>query len=198
MVSTPPPPDLGASALQQTHAEVLAYTGGLDHLLAIDVQNDSHADYAGTVVQQLADAKRAYELKRDEGLQHVRALMTWAESLMPSSALKKIDQVIDHLKKSTKRYIDAKRLEAQRALVEARSQAEVQRTVQAIVPSIPVGFVEVASFDWEMVDANAVPREYWVLDEKRLDAEVKARKAAFNVAGFKVTQGSSLRRSGRR
>ena len=41
---------------------------------------------------------------------------------------------------------------------------------------------------WEIEDKSLIPMEYWVLDEKKISAVVKAMKATTNIPGIKITE----------
>jgi hypothetical protein len=184
--------------IAQLNTEVAASLGGLQQLLAWRVTDDEGFRLSGMWATQLADLRDSYAQRREGGFAPLRALWDWCESLFPKSTLKLFDQCIDHLKTEAKSYHDARKAEAIAALPEARTHAELQQATAAITGGAPVGMVEVESWTFKVVDPNAIPREYWVLDEKRLASEAKKQKARLSVPGVVPVRETDFRRAARR
>jgi hypothetical protein len=74
-------------------------------------------------------------------------------------------------------------------------------TVIPIVPiiqtaqSIPVGLNIKQNWTWECIDINLVPREYLMLDEKKLNAQAKATKDTVKVPGIRFYDEGTVAKS---
>ncbi len=173
------------------------FADSIRSLLQVTCGNDSQANWCGMEARRLANLKDAYTAQRNGGLEPARMLLAWIESLFPADAIKAIDEVIEHLKSIAFDYTKQQRAAAMQAAALATTPAEVQRSVQAAV-QVPAGFDERETWGWELVDATQVPREYWVLDTKRLDKEAKKAKANLRVGGIRPKMTSSFARAARR
>lgn len=89
------------------------------------------------------------------------------------------------------------KLEEQARKLEAKGkpeQAEAKREAAAVIPTPVVatetpkvaGISVKESWDYEIVDANLIPREYVMPDEKKIGAIVRALKSAANIPGIRV------------
>jgi hypothetical protein len=76
--------------------------------------------------------------------------------------------------------------QTQAALMPHVTSEEERAVALAAVTPKPPGWVERADWSWEVVDLAAVPLDYFVLDEKRLDREVRELKGSFAVPGFRA------------
>lgn len=188
---------INVEPLKLAATEAVGFTRMIAYLLAFRVVDQGSAAQAASAIQYLAAQLNAFKAKRNEGLKHARALLKWAESLFPLTTIKSIDEVIDHLKQQVHLYLEQQRALQAAALTEARSQAEVQQAVYVLSPEVPQGLVEVESWTWAVVDIMSIPRDYWVLDKQRLDAEAQERKSALSIPGIQAVRNTSLRRSGR-
>jgi DNA repair exonuclease SbcCD ATPase subunit len=100
---------------------------------------------------------------------------------------------------------NAERAEAARIKAEEAERARMQRAEELrraaeMMPSAPV--VSIAqpesassvrkSYDFEVIDEKAIPREYLIVDEKAIRKVVKALGARANIAGIRVIEVQSI------
>lgn len=71
------------------------------------------------------------------------------------------------------------------ALVEATSAAERAAAVESLAPK-PVGYSERDQWSAEVVDSTAVPREFLVVDQRRLDQLAREQKDALAIPGVRA------------
>lgn len=185
-----------AQPMSVAHAEADAYAKQIELWLQADCTNEDQANYFGTLAKQIAEQCETYLERRDGGMKPARALLAWIESLFPLAPVKKCEQVIKHLKERSFAFYQRKQAEARALAASATTQAEVARAVETLAP-VPVGFVKVTTWTYEIVDVNAIPRDYWILDEKRLKAEAKQRKDKLNIPGIRPKPDEGFRRDGR-
>ena len=180
------------------HAQSVSFTESIKGWLQVtQVYSQQEADLLGMEARRIADARDQMLATRNGGMNPIKQLMQWIESLFPMEPIKFCDAVIEHLKSVAGAYMRAEREKLQQSLALATTPTEVARATQAAV-AVPVGFTERESWGWEPTDLNAVPREYWILDTKRLDKEAKTRKGALAVPGIRAVRSTDLARAARR
>ena len=87
------------------------------------------------------------------------------------------------LKHHLAKYTDQKLAEERRLLQEAaKCETHSLTLVTEAAPTAP-GVSTKSVKDWRLVDANLIPREFWVLDEKMI---AKAVRASVHVPGIEV------------
>jgi hypothetical protein len=108
--------------------------------------------------------------------------------------------------KAEKAKADAAKAEMDRIQREAEAQARAQAKatgapVQAVVvftpppPQVPkaAGVAFTPQWGFEITDAALIPREYLMVDEKKIGAVVRAMKAQTNIPGVKAIEGTGVR-----
>lgn len=103
-------------------------------------------------------------------------------------ALQPLDRCLAHLRGQIAAYTERSRREAELALTQATSQAELQAAVAVVAPKVE-GVIEREEWRAEVVDVTLIPREYFVLDITRLHREAKQLKGAFDVPGVRAVRG---------
>ena len=76
--------------------------------------------------------------------------------------------------------------EEKAAALQAAAQAAPVAPVIAVPEAKADGISTRAVWKWEVVDRNAIPREFLIVDEKTVGAVVRARGGDTNIAGIRV------------
>ena len=94
------------------------------------------------------------------------------------------EAVEKHLRSLATQCLAAERQRQTAALRAATTKAEITHAVQTLAPA-PKGLQERRPWSWELEDLSKVPREYLVLDTKRLDREARQHEDKLNIPGIK-------------
>ena len=87
---------------------------------------------------------------------------------------------------------------AQQVIEEAKVAPPPAVHVPRTVPNVP-GMVERYNYSFEIIDRDAIPDQFWIVDEKAIGAIVRAQKDACQIPGIKVikTPATTFRRGAR-
>ncbi len=96
---------------------------------------------------------------------------------------------------------EAKREAAEEAEAKKQREADRKREMADQIVAIPVtptaektsGISKPKTWDFEIEDENAIPREYLIVDEKAVRGVVKAMKGKTNIPGVRVFQRGGIR-----
>lgn len=173
-------------------------------LLAAKVTTPEQLQWAATVGKQVAGVRRQVEQRRD------RAAKPWYQAYkaireQAAEAVAILAQIERHLQDEVRAYNQRLADEQARALQAAATPAEIQRTVAAIAPA-PTGVHERERWEWGMADGGpppanllaaqqrglAIPAEYWILDEKKISANVREKKDATQIPGVVPAQRNTV------
>lgn len=91
--------------------------------------------------------------------------------------------------------------ERQRAAIEAQRMAETAGETVAVVPDVvaepstvkPEGVSEVLTWHFEVENPDQIPREYLVVDEKKIGAVVRAGGGTIQIPGVKIWSTKEIR-----
>lgn len=148
------------------------------------IDTDSAAQWAVDVAHQLRAQRKELEAERDSVLRPlndaVRRIRGWFRA--PVTVLDAAEQTI---KSKVLAFRAEQKREQMRALAAAAtSHAELAQATEATTAK-PDGMSEREVWSAEIVDASALPREYLVPDQKRLDQLAREQKSALSIPGVR-------------
>jgi len=159
-------------------------------------------------LEQRREQDRLDKLRREA--EAIRAKQE-AELKAAADKLRK-EQEAERLKKQIEFQNSPAELARQNEILRVRqqeAQAQLERDAKARMvdtAAIPMtaekveagdGRASVEKWSWEIVDESLVPREYLMLDEKKINKVVTAMKDKTNIPGIRVKKETSVRRTGR-
>lgn len=152
------------------------------------------------VAYREAEAAKAREQQRllDEAARKEREALAAKAAEAERKAKEKADALRAAAKNEEERR--AAELKAQRAEAAAAAKAEEMRAqaAQVVAPKViapdtkSVGQSVRETWNFELADLSLVPREYLMLDEKKVRAVVQALKGTTNIPGIRVTRGEVI------
>ena len=185
-----------AKAIQITNHEQAMAAG--DFLKAVKELKKRIEEKLGPVVKASYDAWKkacAYRKEHDDPLDQAEAAVK-----------AKMNTYLAEQERQRRAEEQRQQLEAQKAaeaqaeqdalLMEATGDAEAAEIVRAepvVAPVVvlapvekPKGIATQSVWKYRVTDANAIPREYLAIDEKKIGAVVRAMKAACNIPGVEA------------
>ena len=183
---------------------------------AITITNHQEAMAAGDFLKAVKELKKRIEEKLaplvkaayDSWKKQVAYRGEHDDPLNQAEAAVKAKMNVYLAEQERQRRVEEQRqqLEAQKAaeaqaeqdalLMEATGDAEAAEVVRAepvVAPVVvlapvekPAGIATQSVWKYRVTDANAIPREYLAIDEKKIGAVVRAMKAATNIPGVQV------------
>lgn len=96
-----------------------------------------------------------------------------------------------HLKDELKRYQDETAKMHEKMLTDAQTPQEVAAAVDVLVDK-QEGITERVMWSYEVVDIEKVPKEYFILDEKRISREVRQHKDELSIPGIKAVRDTTI------
>jgi hypothetical protein len=159
-----------------------------DAVCATRITTEELSKLAATAIGQLAAMEEQIGDVQDGYDAAPKAALAYHKTIFgpPRKAYLK---AIAHLKAEVKVHVEQSRIAYQAALVAAAHAApaiaatEVKAALGIACP-VPTGLRERESWAWKITDSDAIPRDYWILDEARLDREVREQKGALAVPGI--------------
>lgn len=102
--------------------------------------------------------------------------------------IKAVEGVIDALKRNAAAFHRTQVAAQHKALTEAAASSSPTQIAAAvaITTSKPAGLHEMTIWELEILDAGAVPAEFWIIDTARLQARARAEKESFAVPGCRA------------
>lgn len=188
---------------------------------AITVVDDTTNKIMGDTLAKVKQGMKVIKSKIDEPIDNANKLHKWLTGIR-AKILAPWEQAESIAKKRMADYaykLMCERREAQQKADEERRRLEEEQARQAnaaiaakkpdqaaailkkevetktVVPDAPKTEKQTAAFtyDFEVVDANLIPDEFWVIDYQRIGAQVKRDKLACKIAGIKVIESAMIR-----
>lgn len=190
---------LNPQALAPTQTAADAHLQQSNQTLAavksVAIDSQARVDWAADVIQQLAAQHKAMKKECESVAKPLRDAARkvsawWKPGLVATK------DAIDHLKRGIQLYRDEQARQAQAALAVCTGPEEIQRAQDAIL-TVPRGLSQRDDFSWIVVDAELIPREYWVIDRAAIDRAVKALGDRTSIPGIEVHRGTKLVRTGK-
>lgn len=179
--------------LAPLHEVAAGHTRQMDEmeaLLTFRVDSPEEAQIAADLSRKVREAARAITSERDKALDPLdaaaRTIRGWFDP-----TIKRCNSLIAHLKSEISTYQEAQRERQQAAL---KAIAETKGSREEIVAAVsiptapPAGVQERKQWTWELVDISQVPREFLCVDEKRVNAELRAIKDGLTIPGLRIFQ----------
>lgn len=182
---------------QEIETEKNDISEALEEAEKLEIETQEDVDFVQAELINIKQQWQQWEEKRkgitkpmNDALREVRALFKPVQD-----GLKSLESVLK------RKLLQAKEREAaeQARLLAAASQAEKPEEVKAALIRASETRVEmpgasvIETWRWEVVDANAIPREYLIPDEKKINAVVRAAKENTNIPGVRTWVEKSLR-----
>ena len=146
-----------------------------------------------SAVRAVADIQRqikAIQFEQNEIAKPIQQGLDAIKNLF-APPLKALHGAREALKREIKRY-QTENVETHRAMLQdATTPEEVSRAVEVLAP-VPSNMHERSVWSWEVTDVDKIPSDYWILDEKRIDREVREQKANYALPGIKVLRDTSI------
>jgi hypothetical protein len=162
-----------------------------EEVLRWEIESSDDYDKAATfLTEQVKPHRKNFEAYRDEFVKPLNQIIKETRAEF-APALKMLDDTERHIKSELKRYKE----EAERKHVEMLTDAQTPEEVAAAVDVLAdkhAGISERVVWRWEVTDESKIPDEYWVLDEARLNREVRAKKGDLGVPGVQPVQDKTL------
>lgn len=166
---------------QRAQTSTQAFVTQLMSVRAIDSREN--AQWAADTLKSIGEAQKHLKSQMDEAIKPLNKVVKTIRGWF-SPALKQLDGLEGHYKLLLKAWREREAKAIQASIADAQSQAEIEQTVAVVQQQIS-GVRYREAWKWELVDANLVPREYWVLDTARLDREARTQKSELNVPGIR-------------
>src|SRR5512138_783008 len=159
-------PDKAESAATLAHTSAQALDAALR---SMPIPN---AAAAVAAAKQVKARRLAFERERDDFAKPLRALAT-KHSKRWNPVIKVLKDLEAHLKGEALALEQAARDEQIKALHAAQTADEIVAATSVPVES---GLGKRTDWTWEVVNADEIPDEYWVLDKFRIDREARDEK----------------------
>lgn len=172
----------------------------VEHFSKHKIEDDTQQRIAAEGLKDVKFKLNVVETKQEEMLAPQRQAMNKTREFFAPylEAARKAESI---LKTAIAQYHDKKRLEEAKVLeAAAKSDSSSARaiidTAALAAPSVSgVSFRE--AYDVVIVDPKLVPREYLIVDEKKIKAVVKASRGTIMIPGVRVTQTTQVAASKR-
>lgn len=148
---------------------------------ALVVNSQQRLDLAGELLKQVKGKMKHLEVERKKITKPLLDAKKAVDDLF-RPATDAAALVEDILKKAIASYVDGQR-QAKVAALQAGDHAGALATTE---PELPTGVSTRTVWKWRIVDANLVPREYWAIDESRVQAHVSTYKGQSQIPGIEV------------
>lgn len=159
------------------------------------VVDDATAQVAADIDGDLAARLKVLGAKRDAWCKPLRKI---ANEI--SAEIKRVEAPLLAARQTIKSAITGYRARVaaaqQAALTQAASAQEVQRAVAVLTPQAPTGTAFRTSYRGEVVDPDQVPKDFWVIDQKKIDDAIKAAKGNITIPGVRVHVEETMVRRG--
>jgi hypothetical protein len=180
----------GQTAVVVEHANVLALVNPLrseyDDMAAqlraaLVVNSQQRLDLAGELLKQVKGKMKSLEAERKKITKPLLDAKKAVDNLF-RPATDAAALVEDILKKAIASYIDGQR----QAKVAALQAGDHEGALATIEPELPAGVSTRTVWKWRLVDESLVPREYWVIDGRRVQEHVDTFKGQSQIPGIEA------------
>ena len=174
--------EIAKTTANQNFGMLVQYRSTFEHLFNAPIGSPQQAEYEASILDTVVKARKAIEAQKDE---------------MYKPAKKTADKIRDFFKGPIKYCADiedtikTRLVSWRRAAEESAAQALayappelVQQTVEAVTQEIK-GLTIRRVWSWEVIDPSQIPREFLVLDVKKLDEWAKTHKGNLNIPGIR-------------
>jgi hypothetical protein len=178
-----------------------------DFLKGIKALKNKIEEKLGPVVKASYDAWKkavAYRKEHDDPLDRAEAEVKGKLNEYLAEEAKRRLKAQEEAQKEAQKEAEAK-AEEDALLLEATGDAEAAEAVRSepvVAPPVvvspvekPAGIATQSVWKWVVRDEGAVPREYLVLDEKKIGGVVRAMKSATNIPGIQVYEEKIIKTS---
>lgn len=178
-------------ATQTQHAATLAeQAGGFANQCAtlaqqFQVTDDASAQAAADFGNQIKAHIKRIETER-EPMREIKRLCDKAMKRW-TPAVNLLKDTATMLRTRIEVYRSQQRQAQAAALAAVTSKADVAPALAVLAPK-PAGIAEREDWGFEVVDEQQIPREFWILDESKLNALARSQKDAFNVPGVRAVK----------
>lgn len=160
----------------------------LERVEQVAVRNDAQAEIAAALAKAAREERKAIEADRDQFTKPLRKVASLITARY-KPAIDAYDSAITKLTQAVSGYRQQVAQAQAAAIREAAAAADATALAMAVqLPSAPKGVVESMRWAWSVEDIAKVPREYFVLDEARLDRELREHRGDLAVPGIRVEQ----------
>jgi hypothetical protein len=144
-------------------------------------QDQTAIDVARQAAVRLKEVKAVEASALDPLMQVVNTIKGWFAPIR-----RDLESVIKDRKDASMAFAAANKAAAQAAIVAAAraevSAEEVAAAVAVLAP-VPKGRTSRQNWSFEITDVSAIPREYMIPDQKRLDALARTEKSKLSIPG---------------
>lgn len=167
--------EAAATEAHEGVAGVVAFIEGLPCTSAAEAQ------YLTDVAHQIKDQRKAREELRDQFCKPLRKMARDFAALF-NPAIQECKDAETAAKYKVHQWQLEEQRRAAEAMAEARTHEELAEATSALVQR-PEGMGTRRVKKWRVVDEARIPRDYWTLDEKKINA---ATKAGITVPGIEA------------
>lgn len=184
-MSTPAVPDKKALALADRYVQDAAQTKNYAFSTTLDGSDES-MQWATDAAKQIREIKRQVKGELDAICKPLRGVIkVHTDRFKP--AIDDLDEAERHFKREIQRCMDERAEEQRKALAEAKTQEELERSVAAVAAK-PAGFTERTTWDAEVIDETKVPAKFWILNIKAIERDVRKAKGQIEIPGVRVIE----------
>ena len=162
----------------------------LDALHTFRVSSPTEAQIAADLGRKVREAAKAIKDERDKALDPLESAAKTIRGWFDPT-LSRCNALIVHLRSEIAAFQESQRTkqtEALKAIAETGAGREEIADAVAIKTAPPTGVQERKVWTWELVDISQVPREFLVVDEKRINAELRTIKDGLTIPGIRIFQ----------
>lgn len=158
------------------------------------ITTPEQAQWAADAINSVGKNQRDQEAVRKEITAPILEAKRRIDALFKPAAAAQ-SAILDYLKGILKDYRQREH-ERQAAALAAASTPEETRAAVQVTPAAPVGISERATWRGEVVDESQLPRDFWIIDQAKLDRTIKAARGQITIPGVRVITDMILVRQG--
>lgn len=165
--------------LQQADAE-----RAVELVKSWSIESKEDYDKASDFLRQIKGKQKDFGAERDALVKPLRNVINRITKMF-SAPLNMLSDAEVHLKNELKVYKEESDKLHEKMLMDAQTPQEVALAVEVLADK-PEGIIERASWTYRVVDAEKIPKDYWLLDDKRISREARQHKEELCIPGIEV------------
>lgn len=181
--------EIAKTTANQNFGMLVQYRSTFEHLFTAPIGSPQQAEYETSILDTVVKARKAIEAQKDELYKPAKETVDTAKKTADKirgffkGPIKYCSDIEDMIKTRLVSWKRAAEASAAQALVYAPPEL-VQQTVEAVTQEIK-GLTIRRVWSWEVIDQSQIPREFLILDVKKLDEWAKTHKGNLNIPGIR-------------
>lgn len=178
------------SAHAQAEAQKLAAEQAVDLVKSWTIESSEDYDKASDFLRDLKGKQKEFQSEKDALVKPLRSVINNITNMF-SAPLNMLSDAERHLKGELKRYKDEAAKAHEKMLTDAQTPSEVAAAVEVLVDK-QEGITERVVWNWEVTDMEKIPKEYFILDEKRISREARQHRDELCIPGIKPVRDTTV------